>query len=104
VQINATFMKVKPVKVRFKASSCVRLNLKSTIIVMLVALVVVASIPSLQAFSEVPTAEWNKTYSDVQANSVIQTADGGYAIVGYTGSIPPDEIVVSPSFFSFFLP
>jgi hypothetical protein len=92
-------MKVKPVKVSFKVASCVRLNLKSTIIVMLVALVVVASVPSLQAFSEAPTVEWNKAYSDVQANSVIQTADGGYAIVGYTGSILlPYEIIFSPSF------
>ncbi|MCJ7762719.1 hypothetical protein MUP38_04600, partial [Candidatus Bathyarchaeota archaeon] len=52
-----------------------------------------------QAFSEAPTVEWNKTYSDVWANSVIQTADGGYAIVGYIGSAPLEGITVNPSFF-----
>ncbi|HEX9862967.1 MAG TPA: hypothetical protein VGB11_06785 [Candidatus Bathyarchaeia archaeon] len=66
---------------------------------MLVALVVVAFIPSARAFPEAPEVEWNKTYSDMQANSVIQTADGGYAIVGYTGAILlPYEIIFSPSF------
>lgn len=65
-------------------------------------LVIAASVPLSQAFSEAPTVEWNKTYSEMQANSVIQTADGGYAIVGYTGSIPSGEIIVNPAFFSFF--
>jgi hypothetical protein len=65
-------------------------------------LVIAVSVPLSQAFSEAPTVEWNKTYSDLYANSVIQTADGGYAIVGYAGSIPSDNIILSPSFFSFF--
>jgi hypothetical protein len=92
-------MKVKPMRVRFKASSCMRSNFKSTIIVMLVALVVVASIPSAQAFSEAPTVEWNKTYNEVQANSVIQTADGGYAIVGAS---TPTIVIIQHSPFSLY--
>jgi len=92
-------MKVKPVQVRFKASSCVRLNLKSIIIVMLVALVIVASVPSAQAFPEAPTVEWNKTYNDVQANSVIQTADGGYAIAGTS---TPTIVIIPHSAFSLY--
>lgn len=90
-------MKVKSVQVRFKASSRRGLKLKSIIVLILVTLVIVASVPSLQAFPEAPTVEWNKTYSGMQANSVIQTADGGYAIVGYTGSILPYEIFFTPS-------
>ena len=29
-----------------------------------------------------PSIEWRKTYGGLQANSVIQTSDGGYAIAG----------------------
>jgi hypothetical protein len=41
---------------------------------------------SLASSSTRPTLEWQKTYNDslgVSATSVIQTDDGGYAIVGY---------------------
>jgi hypothetical protein len=54
--------------------------------VMLVALVLSASIPFLQAVSVAPSVEWSKTYSGLRGNSVIQTADGGYAIVGYSAT------------------
>jgi hypothetical protein len=59
-----------------------RLRLRIALAVILIALVLVTSIPSLQAVSEAPTVEWSRTYSDVRANNVIQTADGGYVIVG----------------------
>ena len=91
-------MKVKPVQVSSKASSRRGLKTKSVIVLILVTLVIVASVPSLQAFPEAPEVEWNKTYSDMHSNSVIQTADGGYAIVGYTGSTQTGVIIYNPSF------
>jgi hypothetical protein len=69
------------------ARSSGRLSLRIIVAVMLIVLVLIASIPSLLAVSEAPSVEWNKTYSGLQANSVIQTADGGYAIVGYNATI-----------------
>ena len=65
-----------------------RLSLRIIVAVMLIVLVLIASVPSLLAVSEAPSVEWSKTYSGLQANSVIQTADGGYAIVGYTATTP----------------
>ena len=65
-----------------------RLSLRIIVAVMLVVLVLITSVPSLLAVSEAPSVEWSKTYSGLQANSVIQTADGGYAIVGYTATTP----------------
>jgi len=59
-----------------------RLRLRIALAVVLVAFVAAALVLSSQAVSEVPTVEWSKTYSELRANSVIQTADGGYAIVG----------------------
>jgi hypothetical protein len=58
------------------------MSLRIVVAVMLVVLVLAASVPSLLAVSEPPSVEWNKTYSGVLANSVIQTSDGGYAMVG----------------------
>jgi len=43
-----------------------------------------AAVPSLSAASEAPSVEWSKTFSGLSSNSVIQTADGGYAIVGHS--------------------
>jgi hypothetical protein len=65
-----------------------RSSLRIIVAVMLVVLVLITSVPSLLAVSEAPSVEWSKTYSGLQANSVIQTADGGYAIVGYTATTP----------------
>jgi hypothetical protein len=48
----------------------------------LVALVLVFSVPSASAAPEVPSVEWNRTFNDLQVLSVIQTADGGYALAG----------------------
>jgi len=90
-------MKVKPLRAIVGASVNRRLKLKSAVAIILVALVAAASVPLLQAVSEAPTVEWNKTYSDVQANSVIQTADGGYAIVGVS---TPTVVTIPNSLFS----
>jgi hypothetical protein len=76
--------------------SCGRLSLKIIVVALLSALVLLASIPSLLAVSESPSVEWSRTYSELQANSVIQTADGGYAIVGYTGATPT-AVVFAPN-------
>jgi hypothetical protein len=75
-------MKVEPLRVSFEASANGRLKLKSVVTLILAVLVVIASVPLLQAVSEMSTVEWNKTYSDLQAKSFIQTADGGYVIIG----------------------
>jgi len=72
---------VEPLRAIVEASANRRLNLKSAVALILAALVIIASVPLLQAVFEAPTVEWNKIYSDVQAKSVIQTADGGYGIV-----------------------
>jgi len=53
---------------------------------LLISLMLLASVPSLLAVSEPPSVEWSRTYSEFQANSVIQTADGGYAIAGYNAT------------------
>jgi hypothetical protein len=50
---------------------------------LLIGLMLIAVIPHWNVVAEVPSTEWSKTFSGV-ANSVIQTADGGYAIVGYS--------------------
>ena len=38
--------------------------------------------PTAMAASEVPSIEWIKTFNDLQPLSIIQTLDGGYAIIG----------------------
>jgi hypothetical protein len=65
-----------------------RWSLRVIVVALLIGLVLLASVPSLLAVSEPPSVEWSRTYSELQANSVIQTADGGYAIVGYTVATP----------------
>ncbi len=49
----------------------------------LIALMLIAAVPQSHAATELPSTEWSKNFSGV-ANSVIQTADGGYAIAGYS--------------------
>lgn len=50
-----------------------------------ITLLLVASIPSMKAATEAPQTQWEKTYGPVEGYSVVQTDDGGYAIVGYEG-------------------
>jgi len=47
---------------------------------------IAAAVPSLQAAPETPEMQWSTTYGSGHGNSVIQTADGGYAIAGSAGS------------------
>ena len=58
------------------------LQLKIIIVVALIASVLIISIPSAKADLDAPSVEWSQTYNNLQALSVIQTADGGYAIAG----------------------
>jgi len=58
------------------------LQLRIIIVVALIASVLIISIPSAKADLEAPSVEWSQTYNNLQALSVIQTADGGYAIAG----------------------
>lgn len=65
-------------------SSSRRFRLRTIVIVVLIALTLTVAVPSLSAVSESPSVEWSKTFSGWLSNSVIQTADGGYAIVGHS--------------------
>jgi hypothetical protein len=56
----------------------------------LIALVLIVSVPSTMAAPEAPSVEWSQTYNDLQVLSVIQTSDGGYAIAGAPFSVGPD--------------
>ena len=69
-----------------KSSSHRRLSPKIIIAAMLAILMLSASIRLSQAAPDAPSVEWNKTFNGIHGNSVIQTADGGYAIVGYADS------------------
>jgi hypothetical protein len=64
---------------------------------LLLSILLVVSVPSLQATSEAPHSQWSKTYGAYRANSVVETTDGGYAIAGenatqdfrgYSGYLP----------------
>jgi hypothetical protein len=75
-----------------------RWSLRIIAVALLIGLVLLAFVPSLLAVSEQPSVEWSRTYGELQANSVIQTADGGYAIVGYTGTTPTVLFMQNASF------
>ena len=68
-----------------KSSSHKRMGSRTIVAAMLVLLVLSASIHLSQAAPDAPSVEWNKTFNGIHGNSVIQTADGGYAITGYVG-------------------
>jgi len=53
--------------------------------VLLATLLFSAFVPFLQAASEAPQTQWEKTYGPVEGYSVVQTDDGGYALVCYEG-------------------
>lgn len=53
-------------------------------VAMLMALTLTTTVPSLSAASKAPSVEWSKTFSGWWSKSVIQTEDGGYAILGYS--------------------
>ncbi|MEM2099289.1 MAG: hypothetical protein QXU99_06075 [Candidatus Bathyarchaeia archaeon] len=70
---------------------------ESAIAVAFAILAIGAPVPLLNALSDLPSVEWSKSYSDMWANFAIQTTDGGYAIVGYSGS-QTASIMLNPPF------
>jgi hypothetical protein len=54
------------------------------------SLLIAAAVSSPNIIYEKPEVEWAKTYGGVEGNSVIQTADGGYAIAGANATFPDD--------------
>jgi hypothetical protein len=52
----------------------------------LIALVLIFMVPFTTAAPDAPSVEWSQTYNDLQVLSVIQTADGGYALAGTSWS------------------
>jgi hypothetical protein len=64
--------------------SLLKLARSSTIVAVLFIFLtlIVAFIPPSKAVSETPTMQWGENYGVGQGNSIIQTADGGYALAG----------------------
>ncbi len=55
---------------------------RNIVALLFIALILSVFVPSSTAASDSPSIEWRKTYGGLQANSVIQTSDGGYALAG----------------------
>jgi hypothetical protein len=56
---------------------------KTAFALSLIALVFIFFVPSSSAATnQAPSAEWTKNFNDIKMMSVIQTSDGGYALVG----------------------
>ena len=55
---------------------------RNIVAVVLIAFILFVFIPSSMAAPESLSIEWSKTYERAQANSIIQTSDGGYALAG----------------------
>jgi len=65
--------------------------------IVIIALVLFVFVPSSTAAPNSPSIEWRKTYEGLQANSVIQTLDGGYAIAGAARSSGEDTLIKTDS-------
>ena len=63
---------------------------KIVFVLALVASVLFVCVPSALA-ADPPSVEWSKTYGGLQARSVVQTSDGGYAIAGTASLIKTDS-------------
>ena len=69
-----------------KSLSPVRVKLtKAVIVLALLASVSTLFISTSMAAPDPPSVDWSKTYDYLQANSVMQTSDGGFAIAGLAG-------------------
>jgi hypothetical protein len=55
---------------------------RNIVALLFIALVLFVFIQSSTAAPNPPSIEWRQTYQSLQANSAIQTSDGGYAIAG----------------------
>lgn len=57
----------------------------------------IAAVPQAHAATEAPSTEWSKNFSGV-ANSVIQTAEGGYVIAGHSVTNVPNATLYGSSY------
>lgn len=65
-------------------SSSGRLHLRVIVTTSFAMLLLLACLPLSQAASQAPSIDWSKKYLDFQCNSIIQTADGGYTLAGFS--------------------
>ena len=75
-------------------SSSGQMGKKFLVAALVTALVLISLVPFSLAASDPPSVEWSRTYDSVQANSIIQTSDGGYAIAGtsrFTALLTPED-------------
>jgi len=70
---------------------------RNIVALLFIALVLFVLVPSSMAAPDSPSIEWRKTYGGLQANSVIQTSDGGYALAGAALSIGGATLVKTDS-------
>jgi len=70
---------------------------RNIVALLFITLVLFVLIPSLTATPNPPSIEWQKTYEELQANSVIQTLDGGYAISGTARSYGGSTLIKTDS-------
>jgi len=68
----------------FGRSSSGKLRLRVIVAALFAMFALFAFLPFSQSASQAPSIEWSKTYSDFQCNSLIQTTDGGYGLVGFS--------------------
>jgi len=78
------------------AQSSVR-SISLVVALALIALFLIFSVPYSEAASEEPSIEWRQTYNSLQALSVIQTSDGGYALAGASGLLDAATFVKTDS-------
>ena len=52
------------------------------IAIALITLILLGSFPPTVTAAETPSVEWRQTYNNLEVLSIIQTSDGGYALVG----------------------
>jgi hypothetical protein len=71
-------------------SSSGRRNRTVLVAALVTALVLIGLVPFSLAAPDQPSVEWSKTYGGLQADSIIQTSDGGYAFAGtFRSTAPP---------------
>jgi hypothetical protein len=88
---------VSPLKRCGLADSLSMRLIRIIIAVALIALILIVSFPSTVAAADAPSVEWRQTYSNLEALSLIQTSDDGYALVGASGSADAATFVKTDS-------
>ena len=80
-----------------RLSSASSLFKRNIVTLVLIFSVLFVFIPSSMAAPDPPSIEWSKTYQGLQANAVIQTSDGGYAIAGKAWSSEAATLIKTDS-------